>query len=88
MHASEIRLRTAPCNDYHVCSLVDAEFRPFASIGTRTAGSARQELVLLAPRSTDSTSRTAQTIRCPTDLIGLVVHHVQFSRDGAPLSIS
>ncbi len=84
MRASKVCLRTAPCNDYHVCSLVDAEFRPFASIGTRTAGNARQELVLLAPSSTVSTSRVEHAIQCPTDLIGLVVHHVQFSRDSAP----
>jgi Protein of unknown function (DUF1254) len=81
---SEIRLRTTPCNDYHVCSLVDAGFRPFASIGTRTAGNARQELVLLAPSSTASTSHAGQTVHCPTDLIGLVVHQVRFSGNNVP----
>jgi hypothetical protein len=84
MPASEVHLHMEPCGDYHVCTLVDAEFRPFASVGTRTAGSARQELVLLGPRSTDSTIQDERAICCPTEVIGAFVHHVQFSRGASP----
>jgi hypothetical protein len=70
-----------PCSDYHVCTLLDAEFRPFASIGTRTAGSARQELVLVGPGGSESTIQDERAICCPTEVIGALVHHVRFSRD-------
>ncbi|HTZ53771.1 MAG TPA: DUF1254 domain-containing protein [Candidatus Acidoferrum sp.] len=88
----EIHLQTVPCNDYHVCTLLDAELQPFASIGTRSAGGARQELVLLSPSSTNSTSHHAQGIRCPSELIAVLTHHVRFGREstasnGSPFRI-
>lgn len=86
MHASEVRLRTVPCSDYHACTLVDAEFRPFASVGTRTAGSAQQDVVLLPPGSTENTGLKGQTVHCPTDLIGLVIHHVRFGHDASAVT--
>ncbi len=87
-----IYLQTAPCNDYHVCTLLDAEFQPFASVGTRTAGNARQELALFGPGSIASTTRDMQGIRCPTDLIAVLTHHVHFGHknsasNGSPFRI-
>jgi hypothetical protein len=82
MHAPEIHIRTIPCNDYHVCTLLDAELQPFASIGTRSAGSARQELVVFAPSGTAATTRDAFGMHSPTDLIVVLTHHVRFGRDG------
>jgi hypothetical protein len=78
VNSPEIFVRGLPCNEYHVCTLLDAGLQPFASIGTRSAGNARQELVLLAPTGTDATT---QGTRCPTDLIVALTHHVRFSRD-------
>lgn len=100
MSTSEVHVRTVPCNDYHVCTLLDAELRPFASIGTRSAGNARQELVLHPPGGTEPTTQGAQGTRCPTELIVVLTHHVRFGlesldgdaspfrvedRDGSPL---
>ena len=91
MRGPEARLLTAPCNDYHVCTLLDAELQPFASIGTRTAGSAQQELVLHSPSSTNAISGDVQGIRCPSELITVLTHHVHFGRestlDGSPFRI-
>ncbi len=77
----EVHLQTAPCNDYRVCTLLDTEFKPFASMGTRSAGNARQELVLLGPGSTASTSRDVLSVVCPSDLIAVVTHHVRYGRE-------
>jgi Protein of unknown function (DUF1254)/Protein of unknown function (DUF1214) len=92
MRVPEAHLVTAPCNDYHVCTLLDAELQPFASVGTRSAGNARRELVLLSPSSTSSTSRDMQAVRCPSELITVLTHHVRFGRDttatdGSPFRI-
>ncbi|MGB6985138.1 MAG: DUF1254 domain-containing protein [Candidatus Aquilonibacter sp.] len=92
MRVPEAHLVTVPCTDYHVCTLLDAELQPFASIGTRTAGNARQELLLLSPTGTNSTRRDVQGIRCPSELITVLTHHVRFGRerataDGSPFRI-
>ncbi len=92
MRVPEAHLVTSACSDFHVCTLLDAELEPFASIGTRTAGNARQELVLLPPGGTSSTSRDVQEIVCPSELITVLTHHVQFGRkstatDGSPFRI-
>jgi hypothetical protein len=81
MNAPEIHVRTVPCNDYHVCTLLDAELQPFASIGTRSAGSAPQELVLLAPGGTAATTRGAFGLRSPSEVIVVLTHHVRLSRE-------
>lgn len=88
VQSSNLRLRAAPCNDYHVCTLLDAAFRPFASIGTRTAGNARQELLLLGPAGGDSTSYPENAVRCPSELIAVVTHQVRFGRDAGAAGAS
>jgi hypothetical protein len=85
---SEIHVQAAPCNDYHLCTLLDAELQPFASLGTRTAGNARQELVILAPGGAASTSRASQGIESPSALITVLTHRVQFRRDGGAANAS
>jgi Protein of unknown function (DUF1254)/Protein of unknown function (DUF1214) len=82
MRVPEARVLTAPCNDFHVCTLLDAEFQPFASIGTRTAGNGRQELALLSPSSTTSTRHDTPGIRCPTELVAVLTHHVHYGAAG------
>jgi len=67
--AETARISSSACNDYRVCTLLDSALKPFASIGTRTAGNSRQELTLI---SSD----------CPSELIAVLMHHVRVG-DGA-----
>jgi hypothetical protein len=77
-----VKLVAHECNDYHVCTLLDAWFREFASISTRSSGNGRQEIELIAPGAQAQTGPSGSSrVLCPTDPIIVLTHRVHFARE-------
>jgi hypothetical protein len=75
---SPARFVVRRCHEYQVCTFLDAWFRPFASIGTRSTANMGQEILLLGPGDAGIADGKRPLAVSPTDLVLLLVHDVSY----------